>query len=108
MASSIAKGKRGEREWTNYLKLFDPDTVRTWEHAHDVYGGGVWWEVKLEKAGYTKVYNALEEHREHYKETGDGPIPHAAIRQDHKEWVVCFYARDWLRGHANFDNSPSG
>ena len=93
---SKQKGKGGEREWA--IEVLG---VRIWEHLHDVFGFGVFWEVKREKIGYTKVYDALEEHALHYRESGDGPVPHVAIRQDNKPWIVAFYAEDWKAGLAN-------
>ena len=96
--ASKQKGKRGEREWAIEVK-----GVRTWEHLHDVFGMGVFWEVKREKVGYTRVYDALEEYELHYREKGDGPVAHVAIKQDNKRWIVAFYADDWLAGRANAD-----
>ncbi len=93
---SKQKGKGGEREWAVFIQ-----GVRTWEHLHDVFGFGVFWEVKRYAQGFTKVYDALEEHALHFRESGDGPIPHVAIRQNGKPWVVVFYADDWRAGLAN-------
>lgn len=101
--ASKQKGKSGEREWA-----IKSTGIRIWQHLHDVLGLGFYWEVKREKQGYTKVYDALEEHALHYRESGDGEVPAVAIRQDNKEWIVAFYADDWLAGRANADtNSKS-
>jgi hypothetical protein len=99
------KGKGGEREWA--IKTLG---TRIWQHLHDVRGRGFYWEVKRGKTGYTKVYDALEEHALHYRESGDGPVPAVAIRQDNKEWIVVFYADDWLAGRGNADTNgkPAG
>ena len=92
--ASKQKGNRGEREWA----IFTLGT-RTWQHLHDVRDQwGRYWEVKREKVGYTKVYDALEEHALHYRESGDGSIPSVAIKQNHKPWIVVFYAEDWIEG----------
>jgi hypothetical protein len=98
---SKEKGKRGERLWAIFT-----EGVRTWEHLHDVFGAGRFWEVKFEKDGYTRVYDALEEHALHYRESGDGPVPSAAIKQNGKPWIVAFYAEDWLAGNANPSGEP--
>ena len=91
---SRQKGKSGEREWAIFVL-----GTRTWAHLHDVIDQwGRYWEVKREKQGYAKVYNALEEHALHYRESGDGPVPSVAIRQDNKPWIVVFYAEDWAEG----------
>ena len=99
---SIRKGKRIER-----AAAILTGGKRTWEHLHDLYAYGRWWEVKGEATGYSKVYNALEEHTEHYEETGDGPTPSALIKQDRKPWIVCFYFEDWEAGHADLSIEPS-
>jgi hypothetical protein len=104
--ASKRKGKGGEREWA-----IESNGTRIWEHLHDVLDQwGNYWEVKREKIGYTKVYDALEEHALHYRESGDGEVPMVAIRQDDKPWIVAFYASDWLEGGANADTSvePQG
>ena len=98
---SKQKGKLGERQAATLLM-----GVRTWEHLHDIFAAGRWWEVKWYASGFTKLYDALEEHALHYRESGDGEVPVVAIRQDHKEWIVVFYADDWLKGLCNAD--PSG
>ncbi len=97
---SRTKGKTGEREWA-----IETRGVRIWSHLHDVLGRGFFWEVKREKQGYAKVYNALEEHALHFRESHDGEVPAVAIRQDNKPWIVAFYASDWLEGGANADPS---
>ncbi len=99
---SKQKGKAGEREWAIIVK-----GVRVWEHLHDVFGLGVFWEVKRYSTGFTKVYDALEEHALHFRESKDGPVPHVAIRQDNKPWIVAFYAEDWKAGLANPIIEPS-
>ena len=94
---SILKGKVGEREAAKLT-----GGKRTWEHLHDLFAHGRWWEVKRTADGFTKVYDALEEHAEHFEETGDGPVPSVLIRQDRKPWVVVFLYSDWVAGNANF------
>ena len=94
---SIRKGKVGEREAAKLT-----GGKRTWEHLHDLFAHGRWWEVKREAKGYTKVYGALYEHKEHFEETGDGPVPSVLIRQDRERWVVAFFYSDWVAGRADF------
>jgi hypothetical protein len=103
VARSNPKGKRGEREAAQLT-----GGIRTWEHRHDLYAHDAWWEVKLEKTGYAKIYHAINEWVEHRKETGDGDIPRLLIRMDRKPWFVVFLYDDWSKGHANLDNSPQG
>ena len=98
---SIRKGKDGEREAARLT-----GGKRTWEHLHDLYAHLRWWEVKRESRGYSRVYDALKEHTEHYQETGDGPVPSVLIRQDRKRWIVCWYLDDWEAGRANPSGEP--
>lgn len=93
---SILKGKVGEREAAKLT-----GGKRTWEHLHDLFAHGKWWEVKRTADGFTKVYDALKEHVEHYEETGDGPVPSVLIRQDREQWVVMFFYSDWIAGNAD-------
>ena len=98
---SKRKGKVGERGAATLL-----EGVRTWEHLHDVFAMGRWWEVKNLSTGFTKVYDALEEHALHYRESGDGPVPSAIVKQDGKPWLVAFYAQDWKDGRADTNSKP--
>ena len=93
---SKQKGKVGERQAATLL-----EGVRTWEHLHDIFAKERFWEVKWLSAGFTQVYNALEEHALHYRESGDGPVPSVILRQDNKPWLVVFYAQDWKDGNAD-------
>lgn len=94
---SKRKGREGERQAATLL-----EGVRTWGHLHDVQDKwGRWWEIKWLAEGFSQVYNALEEHALHYRESGDGSVPSILIRQDHKPWVVAFLAEDWLAGRCN-------
>ena len=98
---SRSKGRRREQQ-----AAILTGGKRTWEHLHDLYAHRRWWEVKGEKTGYTRVYDALEEHAEHYEETGDGPVPSALIKQDRKPWIVSFFYLDWRAGRANPEGEP--
>lgn len=94
---SIRKGKVGEREAAKFL-----NGIRIWEHLHDVVDErGRYWEVKRYGTGFSKLYDALEEHALHYRESGDGPVPSVILRQDNKPWLVIFYAEDWRDGKCN-------
>jgi hypothetical protein len=96
-SKSKRKGKDGEREAAIFL-----EGTRIWEHLHDVLDKfGRYWEVKRYGTGFTKLYDALEEHALHYRESGDGPIPLVLLRQDNKPWLVVFYAHNWKDGDAN-------
>ena len=98
---SILKGKVGEREAAKLT-----GGKRTWEHLHDLFAHGRWWEVKRTADGFTKVYDALEEHADHWAESGDGPVPAALIRQDRKPWIVVFYYEDWIENRADPSIEP--
>ena len=99
--NSRQKGSAGEREAAKKI-----EGQRTWQHLHDVFGLGRWWEVKRTKTGYTQVYAALEEHAEHTRLSGDGGVPGVLIRQDRKPWVVVFYLEDWMENRADADLIP--
>ena len=96
---SKRKGREGERQAAIFL-----GGKRIWQHLHDVIGpDGRYWEVKFLKDGFTKLYDALEEHALHYRESGDGPVPHVIVRQNKMPWLVVFYAQDWKDGLCNAD-----
>ena len=98
---SIRKGKVGERQAAKLT-----GGKRTWEHLHDLFAHARWWEVKREAKGYTKVYDALYEHKEHSEETGDGTVPSVLIRQDRERWIVVFFYSDWIAGRADPSGEP--
>ncbi len=82
---SKEKGKRGEREFAEKAK-----GKRTWEKAHDVEAHGLEWEVKFYQDGFGKIYEALEEAKDHGG-------THVVAKQNRRPWFVAIYYEDWLK-----------
>lgn len=98
MVNSNQKGKRGEREFANFLKAHgiqarrgvqyqgspdSPDVISELKNIH--------FEVKrTEKINpYTAFMQA--------KQDAGNKIPIVAHRKSHKNWLVIMDAEDWLR-----------
>jgi len=87
---SRRKGAAGEREFAQIT-----DGERTWWAPHDVNAYGRDWEIKRLKTGFAAAYAALEEFEQHEQKLGGDQAPIVGARQDHKEWLVIQYLKDY-------------
>lgn len=102
---SRAKGKRGEREWVNWLKAHGVTARRTAQvcgssgEAADVVGlPGIHQEVKnVERLNLRKAIEQAEhDAAAHKKKTGEALIPVVIHKLPRRGWYVTMQAGDWL------------
>jgi len=92
---SISKGKRGEREFANYLKSKDIDARRGQQHkgtsdSPDVISE-MPYHIEVKRVEALHLYPSLEK----AKEEGD-KTPIVAHRKNNKDWVIILYADDFI------------
>lgn len=98
MVNSRAKGKRGERQWRDFLRKHghearrgcqyagsngDPDVVSDMEDIHH--------EVKCVER--LNIYVAIEQS---VCDARHGEYPIVAHKKNNKEWLVTMRAEDWI------------
>ena len=98
MTNSIAKGKKGEREWANVLKEHGYKEARRGQQykgggdSPDVVGlPGIHQEVKrVEKL---RLWESFEQSK---RDADDGEIPIVVHRANRRPWIVIMDAEDFL------------
>ncbi len=99
--NSKQKGKRNELEWVKLLKAAGFKDARRGqqfkgtEDSPDVICPeliDIHFEVKSGKA--INIWKALEQAME---DKGSEEMPIVAAHKDHKPWVVCMLAEDWIK-----------
>jgi Holliday junction resolvase len=96
---SINKGKRGEREFANYLKLKGIDAKRGQQHkgtsdSPDVISD-LPYHIEVKRVEHLRLYQSLEKAK---KESEEEP-PIVAHRKNNKDWVIILYADDFFQIH---------
>ena len=99
MTNSIAKGKKGEREWANFLKEHGYKDARRGQQfkgggdSPDVIGlPGIHQEVKrVEKL---HLWPAIEQSK---RDAAPDEIPIVAHRANRRPWIVIMNAEDFLK-----------
>lgn len=93
------KGKRGEREWRDFLRGHGLSAKRGQQRSgleeQDVICEdlpGYWFEVK--RAERFKLYPSMEQAENDAGNAGKTPV--VAHRRNHHDWVVVMKANDWI------------
>jgi len=98
MTNSIAKGKKGEREWSNFLKDHGYEEARRGQQfkgggdSPDVVGlPGIHQEVKrVEKL---QLWPSIEQSE---RDAAEDEIPIVVHRPNRRPWIVIMNAEDFL------------
>ena len=98
MTNSIAKGKKGEREWANFLKDHGYENARRGQQfkgggdSPDVLGlPGIHQEVK--RVERLHLWESMDQSK---RDAADGEVPIVVHRANRKPWIVIMDAEDWI------------
>lgn len=112
---SRSKGKRGEREWVNWLKEHGLEARRTAQvcgksgEAADVVGlPYIHQEVKnVERLNMRKAIEQAESDcAEHNERTGDNLMPTLIHKLSRRGWYVTMRAEDWVALYKAYKYGP--
>jgi Holliday junction resolvase len=99
-AKSINKGKRGEREWRDFLRSQGFEARRgkqySGDEGRDVICPGmpeIHHEVKYQEAVPKKVYEYIEQAANDAQDN----LPIVAMRRNDYDWLVVMKADDWMK-----------
>ena len=97
MTNSIQKGKRGEREWANYLKSKGFMEARRGQQYSGIEGDDVVGlphiHNEVKRVEKLLLWPSLEQS---VGDANNDEIPIVAHRPNRKDWIVILYADDFI------------
>lgn len=98
MVNSNQKGKRGEREWVNWLKIRGIDARRGQQYkgssdSPDVVSDLKQFHFEVKRTEKFNLYTALKQATNDAEEK----TPIIAHKKNREKWVIIMDAEDWIK-----------